>query len=123
MVDQRRAGTPGAPWDYPWPLSIVDLIIAIIHHCPPRYRERPRGKDPRAEASLSTAFIKRSDSFRLYLRGTFCSDYYVLPYCPCRVNSEVLNKGFIDLFFLIAAKEVFILIYFFGKSHIQREVQ
>ena len=23
LVDQRRAGTPGAPWDYPWPLSIV----------------------------------------------------------------------------------------------------
>lgn len=34
------------------------------------------------------------------------------------VNSEVLNKGFIDLFFLIAAKEVFILIYFFGNSHV-----
>lgn len=75
--------------------------------------EKIHGQKP---VVLSTGFIKRSDSFRLYFHGTFCSGGYVLPGCPCRVNSEVLNKGFIDLFFLIVAKEVFILIYFFWKE-------
>lgn len=51
LADQRRAGTPGAPWDYPWPLSIVkgfnnssySSLASQVQRKTPRKRSTSRG--------------------------------------------------------------------------------